>query len=187
MVNVITVKEAILAAAYHLGIHDGVQAYLNNTNLTAQKEVAALLRCFNLVESELAFDYLPLCAEETVEASVGVVYYTQLMKPLVRVLGVTDEWDNKIPFKLFPQCIKTQAGVFKIRYTYSPPVKELEDQSSYQSHVSVNLFGYGMAAEYLLSQGLFEDAAVWDKKYKDAIAAIYHTNPCRVIRSRRWV
>ncbi len=187
MIKVITVKEAILAAASNLGLHEGVEAYLNGTSTDCEKEVKALLRCFNFVEGELAYDYLPLCAEETVETSVGVVYYEQLTKPLVRVLGVTDEWGNKVPFKLFPQCLKAQPERLKIRYTYTPDEKGLEDSCSHQSLVSARLFGYGMAAEYSLALGLFEDAAVWDKKYKDAIAAIYHTNPCRVIRSRRWV
>lgn len=40
---------------------------------------------------------------------------------------------------------------------------------------SPRLFAYGIAAEYCLACGLFEEAAVWDKKYKDALTAAYRS------------
>ncbi len=185
--NEITVKEALRAAADHLGMYERIEGYLNGTSSDAATEVEALLRCFNIVESELAFDYLPLYAEETVESETGVVPYAQLSGSVVRVVNVEDEWGNQAPFRLFPTYLKTQGGRLKIRYTYSPTKKNLNDESDYHLHVSARLFGYGIAAEYSLALGLFEESAVWDKKYKDAIAAVYNVKPCRVIRSRRWV
>ncbi len=185
--NKITVKEVLIAAANHLGIAASVQAYFNGMNLMDTEEVDALLRCFNLVESELAFDYLPLYVEEEVETETGVVYYSELSNAVVRVVKVEDEWGNDSPFRLFPEYLKTQGGRVKIRYAYAPTPKTLTGESDYRLYASVRLFSYGVAAEYALAQGLFEDAAVWDKKYKDAITAAYRAKPCRVIRSRRWV
>ena len=74
-----------------------------------------------------------------------------------------------------------------IRYAYAPQKKALNDESDYRMYASVRLFAYGIAAEYSLSIGLFEEAAVWDKKYKEAVTAAYRANPCRIIQSRRWV
>lgn len=152
-----------------------------------KKLAEALVRCFNIVESELAVDYLPLLFEEEFETETGVVYYSELARSVVRVVKVTDAWGNEAPFKLFPEYLKTQAGQVKVRYTYAPREKTLSDSSDYLLYASVRLFAYGIAAEYSLSCGYFEDAAVWDKKYKDAIAAVYRKKPCRKIQSRRWV
>ncbi len=185
--NTITVKEAILAAAANLGTLERVQGYFDGVNPSGEKEAEALLRCFNLVESELAYDYLPLYAEEVVETKWGVVQYAELSRAVVRVVKVEDEWGNISSFRLFPKYLKTQGGVVKIRYAYAPESKGLDGESDYGAQISARLLAYGIAAEYALASGQFEDAAIWDKKYKDAITAAYGAKPCRILRSRRWV
>ena len=181
-----TVKEIVIAAAAELGLCDRVQAYLDGSVEDGKEETEALVRCFNLVESELALDYLPLYAEETLETQTGAIEYATFARSVVRVLKVTDEWGNSAPFRLFPTYLKTQGGKINVRYAYAPAIKTIEDESDYIVQASVRLFAYGIAAEYTLACGLFEDAAVWDKKYKDAIAAAYRSAPTRKIRSRRW-
>lgn len=183
-----TVKEILLAAATELGIADGVEAYLNgsSTDAAAEVETKTLLRCFNLVENEIALDYLPLIAEEEIESETGVIPYASLSKEAVRVLAVCDEWGNEAAFKIFPECLKTQPQKVCVRYTYLPEKKTFQDKSDFTLHASVRLFAYGIAAEYSLASGLFEEAAVWDKKYKDAIKAAYCAKPIQRIRSRRW-
>lgn len=183
-----TVKEILLAAAGKLGILDEVEAYLSNnsTDAEAQAKAIDLLRCFNLVENEVALDYLPLLAEEEMESDMGVMYYSSLSREAVRVLGVRDEWGNEVPFTLFPEYLKTQPNKVLVRYTYLPKEKTFKDKSDFTLNASVHLFAYGVAAEYALANGMFEEAAVWDKKYKDAIKAAYCSKPPRRIRSRRW-
>ena len=183
-----TVKEILLAAAGKLGVLNEVEDYLSGTSTDAEAEVIAnaLLKCFNLVENEVALDYLPLLAEEEIESDAGAIYYASLSREVVRVLGVRDEWGNEVPFTLFPEYLKTQPQKVCVRYSYLPAAKNFEDKSDFTLNASVHLFACGVAAEYALANGLFEEAAVWDKKYKDAIKAAYCSKPPRRIRSRRW-
>lgn len=181
-----TVKEIILAAASELGIGDEVGAYLSGASTDGEVQAKALLRCFNLVENEVALDYLPLLAEEELETETGAVYYASLSREAARVVGVWDEWGNSVPFTLFPDYLKTQPNKVRVRYTYLPQEKSFNDKSDFTLQASVHLFAYGVAAEYALASGLFEEAAVWDRKYKDAIKAAYCAKPTRRIRSRRW-
>ena len=145
-----------------------------------------MLRCFNLVENEVALDYLPLYAEDETESETGTIAYSVLSKKAVRILGVRDEWGNKISFRLFPEFLRTAPGRVKIVYTYTPEEKGLEDSSDFILQVSPRLLALGMAAEYCLAGGLFEEAEVWDAKYRDALSAAYRSRPARVMRSRRW-
>ena len=185
--NTITVKDAILTASTELGILDTVQAYFDGTSQEGEVEVEALLRCFQLVENELALDYLPLYAEEELETDTGCVPYDAFSRAIVRIVKVTDEWGNEAPFTLFPNYLKTQGGKWKIRYAYAPEKKTLDGKSDYTLYVSTRLLAYGMATEYALSQGLFEEASVWDKKYKDAVASAYRAKPPKRISARRWI
>ena len=183
----ITVKDAIKLTAELLEMQERVNGYFEGTDLQGEAEVENLLRCFNLVENELALDYFPLSTEECVDTQTGVVYFDELRLAPVRITKVTDAWGNECPYKLFPDYIKTQAGKMTVQYIYLPAKKGLEESTDFSLFVSARLFAYGMASEYALSCGRFEEASVWDKKYKDAIVATYRAKPCRKISARRWV
>lgn len=181
-----TVKEVILLAAEELGMGEKVSAFLEGESTDGEKATDALLRCFNLVENEVALDYLPLTCEEEIETATGTVRFDELSQSAVRILRASDGNGNKLPCKLFPEWLKTAAGRVNIAYTYAPKKKAIGDNSDYVLQASPRLFAYGIASEYCLACGLFEEAAVWDKKYKDALAAAYRSKPSRIIRSRRW-
>ena len=183
----ITVKEGVIAAAEVLGFGERVKAYLDGESQDGKTETEALIRCFSTVENELALDYFPLTAEETLQTQTGAVYFSEFSRSAVRVLKITDEWGNSVPFKLYPDYLKAQSGLLHIVYCYTPQEKSIQDSSDFTLFVSVRHFAYGMAAEYALSVGLFEEAAVFSKKYKDAIAASYRLSPSKKIRARRWV
>lgn len=182
-----TVLETIKATATALGIAKEVNDYLEGVSTDGEADTNALLRCFNIVENELALDYLPLTCEESFETDTGVLYFSELSRGVVRLLKITDESGEELSFRLFPEYVKTQAGTITVRYTYAPKEKTFLDDSDFTLYASVRLFVYGMAAEFSLAKGLFEEAAVWDAKYKEAIAAAYRSRPCKKIRSRRWV
>ena len=181
-----TVKEIIVAAATKIGVAEEVNAYLLGTSGEGEAVTSELLRCFNHVENELALDYLPLLAEEEIQTETGVVHYVSLSREAARIVGVYDEYGNALPFTLFPEYLKTQPHKIVVRYTYLPQEKTMEDKSDFVLQASVRLFAYGIAAEYSLANGLFEEAAVWDKKYKNAIEAAYRAKPARRLQSRRW-
>ncbi len=183
----VTVKNALLRAARNLGIHEGVESYLSGgANEVGERDTALLLACFQTVENELALDYLPLTAEEELVTATGVIPYTELEKPAVRILCVENEWGDSVKYKLFPEYLSTVAGKVKVLYAYSPTPKTIEGVSEYQTDASERLFGYGIAAEYALTMGDVESAGIWDKKYKEAVQAAYRLRPIKRLRSRRW-
>ena len=181
------VLDIILAAATELGIADEVNDYVSGGSENAKADTENLLRAFNLVENELALDYLPLRAEEEVETTTGAIEYSAFSRSVVRILQITDTWGNELEFKLFPDYVKTQCGKVRVCYTYTPTEKTFTDESEFHALVSVRLFAYGIASEFCLASGRFEEAAIWDKKYKQAIAAAYRAKPVKKISSRRWV
>lgn len=180
------VKDIILTAASELGIGEEMTAYYNATSTEGAEEAKLLLQCFNLVENELALDYLPLYAEDELQTKTGKVDYALLDNAPVRILRVENEWGESVKFDLYADHLKTQPGLVKVRYTYTPKKKVISDSSDFTLQASERLIAYGIAAEYTLATGRFEDSAIWDKKYKAAINAAYTLQPGKRIRSRRW-
>ncbi len=183
-----TVEEVLILASKELNLPDTVRACIQGTNngTAEREEVQSLLHAFNMVENELAMDYLPLYTEEEIATDTGAVFYTSLTRKPVRILGVKDETDGSVRYEVFPEYVKTEKGKVRIRYTYMPDAKALDGESDYQIQASARLLAYGVATEYCLSRGLFDDASVWEKKYKQALKSAYKAYPSVVLRTRRW-
>ena len=182
-----TVKECILAAAAKVGVLDEVQKYFNGIDSTGENTASVLRQCFNLVQNELALDYLPIIREDETYTQTGVIPFSLLSKEPVKILDVTDGKGESVEYTMFPEYVKSQPGKLKIVYTYVPDDKDFEQVAEASQQASTRLFAYGMAAEYCLANGLFEEANIWDKKYRDSIRAAYRLKSCKVIQSRRWV
>ena len=180
------VKDIIIAAAKLLGIEQEVLAYCNGES-TECENAEVLLDCFNEVENELALDYFPLVAEEVKTSGNGQFGYSAFENSVVRVLKVADERGELIPFKVYARYMATQPGKVVVTYTYSPKVKGLEEESEQALGVSERLFSYGVAAAFATVKGLYEEGAVWDKKYKDAIACAGRAIRSKRLRGRVWV
>ena len=180
------VKNIILLAASKIGIADKITAVINKLTPSC-KESDLLLSCYNLVENEVAREYIPLVMEETFETETGAIYYSQLSEKAVRIIKTQDGFGNDISCKLFPDYLKTQAGKIVVRYSYAPKGKTFEDECAFTISVSENLLVYGVVAEYYLAGGFFEESAVWERKYKDAVAAAYRAKPSKRIAARRWI
>lgn len=181
-----TVKEILASAAGMLGRAD-VADFLENgvgSDVKAlESERDVLLRCYNSVEREMACDYRPLRFTESI-ASNGFVGYSALSKRPVEVEKVIQS-GVQVPFIACTEGVKTPQGVVEIAYRYVPERKAADDESDYTERESRALAS-GVACEYSLACGLYEQALTWDARYKAALAAL-----CRgrgmTLKMRRWI
>lgn len=180
------VKEIVTMASELIGVYDSVAVDLEGSANDYGRDTQALLTAVSLVENEIALDYLPLKAEDTVVNDLGIVRFSHLSNAPVRILSVTDEWGNAEKFEIFPDFIRVKRGKVKILYTYAPIEKTLDQQLETASVVSARVFAYGVCKEYCTAVGLYEQAGVWDRKFKDGMMAAMRLGKSRVVASRRW-
>lgn len=181
------VKEIVYAAAKALGLHEDVKAYFETGEETLKREAELLLACFNRTESTLALEYLPLYAEDEILAQTGRLEFSVFTYSPVRILGVEDASGNPVKYKLYPKYLKAQAGICKVTYTYTPDEKGIDGESDFAALATSSLLIYGVLAEYCAAEGRFEESALWEKKYKEAVEGIFRTRVCKRLSSRRWV
>ena len=189
-----TVKEVVVLAAGCLGRDDLISA-LNKgeSTLTADEklELDALLRCYNFVENEVALDYCALKKEETVSVTDNKIYYTKLSSPPVNIRKVVCGGYVQ-RFSAYPAYILLSdgwQGNASVVYDYIPSTKTaFSAQSEFSDKgVSARLLAYGVTAQYCLVNGETGRAAVWDKKFRDALRAKNMLRRTATVRSRRWV
>ncbi len=184
----ISVKDVVLLAAEFVGVKEKVDDYLSGVMDDEHKRlIDGLVCCYNMVENELAVDYLPLVKEEQMAAKDGKIAYTDLSQKAAYILGVFDAYGNSVAHKCMAAYLAVGAGKYLVRYAALPLVKTFDDCSEYSVGVSERLFAYGVAAEYCLHKGLSAESAAWEKKYKKALAETFRVKELKTIKAGSWV
>lgn len=182
------VKEVMLICAKLLKEENAVK-YLTGEAVydvsSAQRFCDDLLRFYDMTAEELACEYFPLEKLEEV-SSDGKIKISSLEKIAVEIVSVSDEADNKLPYKLINDCLETQAGKARIKYRYKPAPAKEDDECPFSVLPGGYVTAYAMAAEYCLENGLTGEAAMWQNKYSAAIRGRAAERRRLVIKARRW-
>ncbi len=152
-------------------------------------ETDVLKRCYDIVENDIATGYSFLFERKEAEVKDGRVYFKDLYDGVIKVLAVKDTCGNRVEYTVFPEFCevgKEQEKVV-IEYAYSPRVKSAESEAEFSSVLPNVVFVYGMASEYCMARGDFEEAVLWHKKYKDALIKNKPVQKGKYIKTWRWV
>lgn len=182
------VKDILALAASDLGREDLVALVYDCAEAPAG-ELASLLRCYQLVENEIALDYFPLLREETLRAEGDTVPYSAFSLAPVEIRRVTDVRGVPVSYEVCAEGILLRAphpSAVKTLFSYSPAEKGWNDESEYSGKISARLLSFGVACEFCLSSGQYAEAAAWEKKYREALRAANVIRKKLAIRSRRW-
>lgn len=182
------VREIAALAAEYIGREDLAEA-LSVLEGEPEGELKALLRCYNLVENEVAIDYFPPKREECIVPVNGKIAFSSLGSYPVEICRVRDVEGKDVAFGLHPSHLSLPegTGALTVTYAYSPEKKSFSDDSEFEGKVSARLLSFGVAGEFCLTAARYSEAAIWQKRFQDALhAANYHRRRIRV-RTRRWV
>lgn len=176
-----TLKECITLAASMLNLGE----VLKSSNLTDTDKL--LIECGNNCLDEIATEYLPLEVEKEVEATGGQIAYSLLGETVFDITGVFRE-GNKAKYKLMPSHIKVDKdGKYTVRFCTRPSTLGANDELPLLLHLTPRIVAYGIAAEYLLISGFYEEAMTYDKRFKDALVRMTGGRGEKQIKLRRWL
>ena len=131
-----------------------------------------LVRCYNLVEQELATDYFPILEVDKFFHVEDKIYYKDFSRKGYMIKGVQDFRGDKVNYVLRLEYLELQknydGGTFFVKYYYTPDEKDFHSQCTYGVEY-INILKYGVASEYCLVTGDFEQAKIYNDKYKEII------------------
>jgi hypothetical protein len=170
------VKEIVDIASFYLGLdEDDAEAR------------AALLRCANLVLNEIVCDYFPLRGETAAASVNGVVRFDALAERVLEIVSVESN-GVRVKFKCFPGYLKAEcSGTVKVNFSYVPEDRGENDDADVPEKIAPRLTAYGAAAEYCLLRGMFEEAVIWEKRFRDSLAAALKKQREIRIPARAWL
>ena len=151
------------------------------------KEILNLKKCFNLVYNEIAVSYLPLVKSEDVLFINGVLPYANISKNITEVRKLYANGKN-VPYTIEEDGIHANILCAKLTYNYVPNELDFEDEVfMFGGKLQERVLAYGIAMEYCLISGLYDDAEVWETRFYSGLRdACLKKSEIR-IPVRRWI
>ena len=165
-----TVKDILKIVCEFVGEREILKKLSQSESLSAreQEKVDIMTRCFNLVNQEIASDYLPFLTKESVDTE-GIINFENLQKSVVHVYEIKNRFGMNLKFRLFPNFVEVTGHAKSIVYSFLPDELSLESEVEAPCNLTARIFAYGVASEYLLIDGISQDAEIWENRFKESL------------------
>lgn len=155
------------------------------TDKAAEERVNELLTCYNNVIKDVTLNYYEYVRSTNTISSEFAPH--SIAETLIKVISVTDEKDNPLPYKVYNGKISVDKGTFKLSYRAIPRNQQLEDNYLFDNTViKENVLIYGTLAEYMLMHNRLEEALNWEQKYRQAIDFRKDYKSRRMKAGKKW-
>ena len=149
------------------------------------ERIAKLLKIFNLVRNEVASEFLPVLESEELDIKDFKLPFSAFKFKPLKIIMVKDRFGRKLKFRAFPDYLMVQASRAKVTYSYQPAEVNLEDEID--DNLPERVYAYGVAREYLMREGMFEDAEIFEVRFKNSLQVLLRKNSSTFLARRRWV
>ena len=184
-----TVKDIVKSSAMLLSREDicdylsGNQGGIGDDTIPTLNTMVTLL---NLVISELSATYIPMVKREQVEFTGGKFYYTALNNTPLRVIKVYDINGREISHTENALFISANIDKAIVEYEFVPPNYDLEETIGYgEKDISQSALAFGLASEYCICKGAFDEAVMWHKRYVESVNAVRKIENVK-LKARSW-
>ena len=183
------VKDVVIYTSLFIGEKELASKLEDNSSLTQreQERVDTLVRCFNLVNQEIASDYLPFLYTEKIDVNNSILNFSELEKTIINVYELKGSFNINVHYKEYPSYLEIHGHAKKIVYSYLPEDAELNDDIEFFNGLTARVYAYGMASEYLLCDGLSEDAEIWEERFKESLFVLARKRSEVRLPRRRWL
>jgi len=166
--------------------NENLIAKIDANTLTSDESliVDCLVNCFNLVNNEIATEYIPCLKTQTFQTDSFKINFTSFTYSLNEIISVKDEKGRNIKYKVFDSYIMAMANDVEITYSCHPSTLTLSQ--SFTTLIPERVYAYGIAREYYFIKTLFDDASVWENKFKDSLQVLTRKKGEIVMPSRSW-
>lgn len=178
----------ILALSATLAGKDGLAVDFRNNDVDyADEEVGKFFDAYNLTLSELNEEVEPLKNTETLTSENGVYPYTAFSKNVLEIVSV-ESGGKAVPFVARPEYLETNEREIVVNYVYAPEkATKTTDPCAYNDRLlSSRLIAKAVAAEFLLTAGLFEEAVALRSAFEDGVTARALKKKRAKIKRRVW-
>lgn len=173
-------KEELLASNYFES--DGQELTEN-----LQKDLNKILKCYNFITSEIASDYLPILKSKEITLKNGEIDVFDIDDSIQEIVSIKNKNGKNLKYKYLGNKIICLATNVEVLYKVYPKEVGLEDEGeSFGGRLSARILAYGVASEYCYQEMLYDDASIWENRYKNALLSGMRKKGEIKLKSRGW-
>lgn len=182
------VKNIIKKVAKLINNADIASAIDNNSFSDAQqKEITLLVDCVNLTNANIATNYVKLYDVKNINNTNGVVNFSKITSDAIFDIVSVKHGGKDVAFSITSSGVLTKKGELTIKYTYFPKDLGYEDSvENYPTKICERNFVYGVISEYLFAKGVFDEALVWEERFKNEMKTATRPQKTILIKKGRW-
>ena len=173
------VKEAVQNAAKLLELN----IPQNDEAALIDAETKLLTTCADMILNEMAAEYFSCVDIYSVESD-GIVYFEDFPKEVFSIIGVS-MGTTPVNFKVYGNKVVTTNGSIHIKYTYTFGKLDYNAEVDYPEHIA-RVAAYGIAAEYCLIKALYDEAVMFQKRFREAIQSTA-AKKFHKLKARSWL
>jgi|GEM_PF-6397978 len=187
-------KDLLYLASFYLKLDD-ISEYLSaidsGEEATAPSDLAELVTIANIVMRAVSREFSPLYYEQTFTSNENCqIPFSEFNKPINQIKSVSFADGISSTFRSFPDYIKVglPRTNYSVTYSYYPnEISALEDALTLPMGVSAETIAYGMCAEYLTIEMLYDEADMFEEKFKEGLRNASVSKSERKIANRGWI
>lgn len=174
-------KEDLLSCSYFTDSDE-------NISEENQKDLDMLLRCLNLITSEISTEYLPIYKTKSITFCDNICKLSTVDENIYQIVKLEDKYGNSIRFKIIGDELRANATKCQITYTSFAEKTTLDgDVETFSNVLPERVLAYGTAMEYSFISSLYDDASMWESRYKNSLLSISQKRHNMVMPKRRWL
>ncbi|MBO5884350.1 MAG: hypothetical protein J6Q51_00975 [Clostridia bacterium] len=188
-----TTKQVLENVAVFLGKEELLDcAYFTNTNEEIpediQKDLNLMLRCLNFIVNEIATDYLPVLKQKSVMFVDNCLDIKEVDTNIYKIIKIENKNGEVVKFNYTNGCIKSKVTEAIITYSSFPEKADLNGEvENFNNMMTDRVLAYGTAMEYSFVNSLYDDATVWESRYKNALLVLSQKKHNLIMPKRRWL
>ena len=181
-------KEILKNVCVYLGYDDLAEAIeTGNVSEPNEKKLNKMLKCLNLVVGEIASEYLPVIKQKDVKLTNGQIDVYQIDEYIQEIISIKDKFGRNLKYKYTKDKVVCLASNVQITYkVYTKDIGLEDDVESFGGRLSERVIGYGVASEYAYLQMLYDDASIWENRYKNALLNCTRKKGEIKLKKRGW-
>ncbi len=152
-----------------------------------QSEINKMVNALNLITEEIACDYLPILKEKTINLKNGEIAVGEIDENFMEIVGIKNKFGKTLRYRFVNGKIVCLASTVIITYkTYPNEITLDGNAEDFGGRLSARVIAYGVASEYCYLEMLYDDASIWEARFKNSLLISCRKKGELTLKKRGW-
>ncbi|MBQ8444632.1 MAG: hypothetical protein IJX25_04700 [Clostridia bacterium] len=181
------VKDVIIKACDFVNKDDLAKSLVDGSALSEEdfSLQEKLVKCFNLIREEIASEYQPILQVEKFTVKNFKLELSSFSNDVLEIYSIKDKYGRNVHYKIFDGYIFVCGK--EVEVIYSTPASTLTIDDDFSSSLPERIFAYGVAREYFFINSLYEDANIWEERFKGSLQIMLRRKSEIKMPRRSWI